>query len=93
MLYRAFELKDAITKFQKSQQEVRDRNSGYSAKEDKITDDNWDEVLQFLRLLLDFVDATKHLEVNGDKDYLGTQCSLWEVFLWINVCPQRWRRH
>lgn len=45
----------------KTSKELRDKDSGYSVKEDKITDNGWDEALHYLQLLVDFVDATKHL--------------------------------
>ena len=85
MLHRAFELKNAFTKFQKSQQGVRDVGSEYLAKENRLMDDDWDDFFQYLQLLVDFVDATKLLKENGDWDYLGTRSLLWKVFSWINI--------
>lgn len=62
MLHCAFELRETIQSFQRRLLPFRDREAGYSVKEDRITDDDCDEVLKYLKLLVEFVDATKHLE-------------------------------
>lgn len=62
MLHCAFELRETIQSFQRRLLPSRDREAGYSVKEDRITDDDCDEVLQYLKLLVEFVDATKHLK-------------------------------
>ena len=86
MLHRAFELRGAIQSFQCRLLSFRDHEAGYSVKKVRVTDNDWDKVLQHLKLLVELVDATKHLEGNGDeKDYAVIRVVLWEVFPWLSI--------
>ena len=68
MLYRSIQLKDAIERFQRRHVvSDTDRNtSTYSATDDKITPEDWENVKRYLKLLRHFVEATSHLEGNAD---------------------------
>jgi hypothetical protein len=88
MLQRALELQRAIDLFQRyykpSQKEKEE--APYSVTADAISDEDWTEVRQFLKLLRPFVTATIHLQGNSeDEGFEGARGSLWEIFTWMDL--------
>lgn len=83
LLRRAVELKGAMEKLYKCQIiPFNERDERYWMREDKTKPEDWNEVLRYLSVLNEFVDATKYLEGNAeDGEYAETRSALWEVFL------------
>ena len=87
MLLRALKLHEAIELFQLGPKPTRKEQDGaYSTIEDCITDDDCNEVRQYLKLLLPFIKVINQLQGNGEEDgFEAIRGSLWEVFLWLQV--------
>lgn len=86
MMYRAFELREYIDKFQQLQPMSDSDNDCYMATLDRIRRADWEEIKLYLRLLRNFVEATAHLEGNADHEGSeGSRGSLWEVLPWMQA--------
>ena len=100
MLYRAIQLRTPIQRFQSRQVDATARDDCYSASQDKLTAEDWEDVCEYLRLLRTFVEAAKYLEGNTERDGdEGMPGSLWEVIIWlqpfyskVKMCLKRLQR-
>ena len=87
ILERAWILRKAIDKYLLAWR--KPVNDGYDLLQDVLTDDDWKQVEQLLKILRPFVLATKHME--GDANTPGVEGSygtLWESITTIELLHQ-----